>query len=36
MLVPDDVGEDSGYWRLFGFGIAALYRSDYHKVGSRL
>ncbi|GFO35770.1 hexosyltransferase [Plakobranchus ocellatus] len=33
VLVADDVGEDSGYWRLFGFGIAALYRSDYHKVG---
>lgn len=33
VLVSDDVGEDSGYWRLFGFGIAALYRSDYHKVG---
>ncbi|GFS14987.1 hexosyltransferase [Elysia marginata] len=33
VLVSDDVGEDSGYWRLFGFGIAALYRSDYNKVG---
>ncbi|RUS84155.1 hypothetical protein EGW08_008083, partial [Elysia chlorotica] len=33
VLVPDDVSEDSGYWRLFGFGIAALYRTDYHKVG---
>ncbi|XP_005098572.1 chondroitin sulfate synthase 1 [Aplysia californica] len=33
VLKPEDVSEDAGYWRLFGFGIAALYRSDYHAVG---
>ena len=33
VLKPEDVSDDAGYWRQFGFGIAALYRSDYHAVG---
>ncbi|CAG5133113.1 unnamed protein product [Candidula unifasciata] len=33
ILKEGDVSDDAGYWRQFGFGIAAMYRSDYHKVG---
>lgn len=32
-LKEEDLTEAAGYWRQFGFGIAAMYRSDYHKVG---
>lgn len=32
-LKEGDVSDETGYWRQFGFGIGALYRSDYHKVG---
>lgn len=33
ILKEGDVTDDAGYWRQFGFGIAAMYRSDYHRVG---
>ena len=33
VLRAEDVSDDAGYWRQFGFGIASLYRSDYHAVG---
>lgn len=33
VLKEEDVTDAAGYWRQFGFGIAAMYRSDYHKVG---
>lgn len=33
VLNPQDISQDAGYWRQFGFGIASMYRSDYHRVG---
>ncbi|KAK6171968.1 hypothetical protein SNE40_018384 [Patella caerulea] len=30
---PLDFSQDTGYWRQFGFGIAAMYRSDMLSVG---
>ncbi|XP_059179665.1 chondroitin sulfate synthase 1-like [Physella acuta] len=33
ILKAEDISDSAGYWRQFGFGIAAMYRTDYHKVG---
>jgi len=30
---PDRIVEDAGYWRLYGFGIASMYKSDLKKAG---
>uniref|UniRef100_T1J359 Hexosyltransferase n=1 Tax=Strigamia maritima TaxID=126957 RepID=T1J359_STRMM len=29
----DQISDDSGYWRQFGFGIGAMYKSDFDAVG---
>ncbi|XP_046553957.1 chondroitin sulfate synthase 1-like isoform X1 [Haliotis rubra] len=33
LIKPYDFHHDTGYWRQFGFGIAAMYRSDMLSVG---
>lgn len=33
ILIPTDFSASAGYWRQFGFGIAAMYRSDMLSVG---
>ena len=33
---PYLISKNSGYWRQFGFGIAALYNCDFRQAGERL
>ncbi|KAK0057903.1 chondroitin sulfate synthase 1 [Biomphalaria pfeifferi] len=33
VLKAEDISDAAGYWRQFGFGIAAMYLSDYYNAG---